>query len=149
MSEEVKEVVEETVEAAAAEETVEAAAPEAAETEESRTYEVSFEDLGLTKSLDKMTAKELRALCMEKIPAIVGASGMGKDDLVTKIKEIFGINDDEGGVSPYKDQILSLKREIRELRVKKETVEERKDRETLRRKINKLKKRTRRLANAV
>ena len=29
-----------------------------------------------------MTAKELRALSMEKIPAIVGASGLGKEELV-------------------------------------------------------------------
>jgi FtsZ-binding cell division protein ZapB len=135
MSEEVKEVAEETA--------------EAPKKKESRTYEISFEDLGLTKPLDKMTAKELRALCVAKIPAIVGASGMAKDELVSNIKEIFGINDDEGNVSPYKDQIQALKKEIKELRVKKEAVEARKDREVLRRKINKLKKRTRRLANAV
>lgn len=140
MSEEVKEV---------AEETAEAPVEETAKKKEDRTYEISFDDLGLTKPLDKMTAKELRALCLEKIPAIVGASGMPKDELVAKIKEIFGISDEEGGVSPYKDQILALKKEIKELRVKKETVVGRQNRESLRRKINKLKKRTRRLANAV
>lgn len=147
MSEEVKETTEET-QAEEVTETAEAEAP-AEEKKEDRTYEVSFDDLGLTKPLDKMTAKELRALCLAKIPAIVGASGMAKDELVTRIKELFGIGDDEGGVSPYKDQILALKKEIRELRVQKESIEGRKDREALRRKINKLKKRTRRLANAV
>ncbi|MEF2145542.1 MAG: hypothetical protein V3573_08860 [Desulfovibrionaceae bacterium] len=114
-----------------------------------RSYEISFEDLGLTKPLDKMTAKELRALVMEKIPAIVGASGMSKEDLVGRIKEIFGINDEEGGVSPYKDQILTLKRKIREMRIQKVAAESRKDRDALRRGINKLKKRTRRLARAI
>jgi hypothetical protein len=116
---------------------------------EERTYEVTFESLGLTKTLDKMTAKELRALCVAKIPAIVGASGMSKEDLVARIKEIFGISSEEGGISPYKEQILTIKRQIRELRIKKQASEERKERDVLRRRINKLKKRTRRLARAV
>lgn len=114
-----------------------------------RSYEMSFEDLGLTKTLDKMTAKELRTLAVEKIPSIVGASGMSKEDLIARIKEIFGISDDEGGVSPYKEQILRIKREIREMRIAKKQTEDRKQRDLLRRRINKLKKRTRRLARAV
>ncbi len=146
MSEEVKEVTEETQ---AQETAAEAKSEEAPKKKEDRAYEVSFDDLGLTKPLDKMTSKELRALCMSKIPAIVGSTGMTKEDLVAKIKEIFGINDDEGGVSPYRDQIVSIKKTIKDLRVQKESVEDRKEREFLRRKINKLKKRTRRLANAV
>lgn len=157
MSEEIKETpVEETAEApveetaeAPVEETAEAPAEKAAPAKEERSYEVSFESLGLTKPLDKMTAKELRALCVEKIPAIVGASGMAKEELVAKIKELFGIEDEEGGVSPYKDQILTLKGQIKELRVQKEKVEGRRERDIIRRKINKLKKRTRRLARAV
>lgn len=114
-----------------------------------RTYEIAFEDLGLTKSLDKMTAKELRQLCVAKIPAIVGATGMSKEDLVGRIKEMFGISDEAGGVSPYKDQVLSLKRKIRDMRAQKPGLATRKDKEIMRRKINKLKKRTRRLANAM
>ncbi|MDP3427865.1 MAG: hypothetical protein Q8S17_10885 [Humidesulfovibrio sp.] len=62
--------------------------------------EITFESLGLTKTLDKMTAKELRAVVVAKIPSIVGASGMQKDDLVKAIKEVFGIVDTECGVSP-------------------------------------------------
>lgn len=110
--------------------------------------EISFDDLGLTKPLEKMTAKELRQLAVEKIPSITGANAMSKEDLVTAIKEIFGIVEEEG-VSPYKEQILSLKRRIKELRAEKEKVEARKDRDKLRREINKLKKRTRRLARSV
>ncbi len=146
MSEEVKEVTEETQ---AQETAAEAKSEEAPKKKEERSYEISFDDLGLTKPLDKMTSKELRALCMAKIPAIVGSTGMTKENLVAKIKEIFGITDDEGGVSPYRDQIVSIKKTIKGLRVQKESVEDRKEREFLRRKINKLKKRTRRLANAV
>ncbi len=111
--------------------------------------EVTFESLGLTKSLDKMTAKELRQVVVAKIPSIVGASGMQKDELVKSIKEVFGIGGEEGGVSPYKDQIFTLKRQIREMRDQKTGVEGRQTRTQLRRKINKLKKRTRRLAQAL
>lgn len=110
--------------------------------------ELHFDDLGLTKSLDKMTAKELRALVVEKIPMITGASGMDKDQLVAAIKEVFGMTDEEGSPNPYKGQISSIKREIRELRAQKADVSARQDRDELRKKINKLKKRTRRLAKA-
>jgi hypothetical protein len=111
--------------------------------------EITFESLGLTKTLDKMTAKELRALIVAKIPSIVGASGMQKDDLVKAVKEVFGIVSEEGSISPYKDQIFTLKKQIRDMRVSKGTVEARQDRTQIRRKINKLKKRTRRLARAL
>ncbi len=111
--------------------------------------EITFESLGLTKTLDKMTAKELRAVIVAKIPSIVGAVGMQKDELVKAVKAVFGIVDAAGGVSPYKDQICTLKKTIREMRVQKGTVEARQERTKVRRKINKLKKRTRRLARAV
>lgn len=111
--------------------------------------ELHFDDLGLKKPLDKMTAKELRALIVEKIPMITGASGMDKDQLVTAIREVFGMSDEEGAANPYKDQISSIKREIRTLRGNKAETNVRAERDALRKKINKLKKRTRRLANAV
>ncbi len=112
--------------------------------------EMSFESLGLTKPLDKMTAKELRQLVVvKKIPSIVGASGMQKEELVVAIKGVFGIKDEEGAISPYKDQIFTLKKTIRDMRVAKGTVEARQERSQLRRKINKLKKRTRRLSRAL
>lgn len=114
-----------------------------------KVIEISFDSLGLTKPLEKMTAKELRQLCMDKIPQIQGASGMTKEQLVGTIKETFGIKAEEGAVSPYKDQVRGIKRTIRELRTKKVELAARKDREILRRKINKLKKRTRRLAAAL
>lgn len=109
--------------------------------------EIRFDDLGLKKPLDKMTAKELRQLVIDKLPMITGASGMGKDEIIKAIKEVFGMEDEEGQkVSPYKAQISELKREIKKLRESKTESESRKDRDHLRRKINKLKKRTRRLA---
>ncbi|QJB56974.1 hypothetical protein [Pseudodesulfovibrio sp. zrk46] len=107
--------------------------------------EISFEELELTKPLEKMTTKELRELCIAKLPMITGASGKDKDEIVAAIKELFGI-EDEVTVSPYKQQIAELKKQIRALRADKEKVEERVVRDRIRRKINKLKKRTRKLA---
>lgn len=108
--------------------------------------EMSFESLNLKKPLEKMTAKELRELVIEKIPQITGASGMSKEDLLSAIKEVFGIEDKEGGVSPYKDQIFSIKRQIRDLRATKQAASDSRERDRLRKQISKLKKRTRRLA---
>lgn len=111
--------------------------------------EISFDELGLTKPLEKMTAKELRAMCMSKLPMITGVSGMDKSSLVAQIKEVFGIVDDDNTVSPYKDQIFEIKRQIRSMRTEKLALDNRGGRSQLRRKINKLKKRTRRLSRAL
>lgn len=112
--------------------------------------EITLESLELKKPLDKMTAKELRELCINKLPMITGASGMSKEEILAAIKEAFGLVDEEGTkVSPYKAQISTLKKKIKALRVEKSEIDSRKDREIIRKKINKLKKRTRRLAAAV
>ena len=114
----------------------------------SEVIEISFDSLGLTKPLEKMTAKELRALCVAKLPQVTGASGMSKEDLVSTIKELFGISAEEGSANPYKDQISAIKREIKAKRVEKAEAASRRDRDLARRRINKLKKRTRRLAKS-
>ena len=103
----------------------------------------------LKKPLDKMTAKELRDLAMNQLPMVSGASGMDKDTLLSTIKEVLGMTG-EGGpkVSPYKAQIHAVKANMRQLRAKKAESGSRKDSEILLRQINKLKKRTRRLARA-
>ena len=109
--------------------------------------------LDLKKPLDKMTAKELRDLVLKQIPQITGASGLGKEELLVQIKEVLGIGGEEGAsaASPYKTKILSMKSKMRDLRAKRaDTAGDgaRKQKEILRRQINKLKKRTRRLAKA-
>lgn len=152
MSEEQKDqdVTEEATSEAPVEETAEApAAEEAAPAEAKQEETEGLDSLGLSKPLDKMTAKELRQLAMEKIPQITGASGMSKEELVGEIKGVFGIVDEEGAVSPYKKQIGNIKREINGLRDERLKATSRKNREILRKKINKLKKRSRRLARAV
>ena len=109
-------------------------------------------DIVLKKPLDKMTAKELRELCISKIPQVTGASGMDKEALLVAVREALGFSTGEGnkGPSPYKEQIWAMKRQVRELRAEKDQLPgtQRKDRDRLRRKINVLKKRTRRLAAA-
>ena len=107
--------------------------------------------LDLKKPLDKMTAKELRELVLKQIPQVTGASGLGKDELLVQIKEVLGIGGDGPKVSPYKTKILSMKGKMRSLRTARTEVSgdgSRKQKEILRRQINKLKKRTRRLAKA-
>lgn len=113
--------------------------------------QVSLESLNLKKPLEKMTAKELRELAIEKIPQITGASGMDKDELLRRIKEVCGLIDDESKISPYKEQIWSLKRQIKELRSQKEQLPDsnRQEKDKLRKKIKQLKRRTRKLATAL
>ena len=113
----------------------------------SDSIEITFESLGLTKQLEKMTAKELREVCVAKLPMITGATSMDKDTLVTTIKDVFGLNE-EGAASPYKDQISSIKREIKALKAEKEKITDKVKRDAMRKKISTLKKRTRRLAHA-
>ncbi|WP_291323598.1 hypothetical protein [Desulfonatronospira sp.] len=104
--------------------------------------------LELKKPLDKMTAKELRQLCIEKIPQITGASGKSKEELLTSIKEVLGMTEESSKTGAYKEQIISLKGRIKELQTKRlETPKSRrKERDILRKKIHNLRKNTRRLA---
>ena len=107
-------------------------------------------NLQLKKPLDKMTAKELRELVVSQIPQITGASGMSKEEILAAIKSALGMDSEEGakGVSPYKAQIQSLKKQIKTMRESKLSFDGRAERGIIRKKINKLKKRTRRLASA-
>lgn len=100
--------------------------------------------IDLKKPLEKMTAKELREVAMNQVKSVQGATGMDKDELLKAIKEALGITEEAGSVSPYKAQILSMKAKMRDLRAKKaaEGVA-RKEKTILRRKISRLKKRTR------
>ncbi|MFP4213807.1 MAG: hypothetical protein ACLFRL_06810 [Desulfohalobiaceae bacterium] len=109
---------------------------------------ITLESLNLKKPLEKMTAKELRELCIEKIPQITGASGMSKEELLHNIKEFFGLLDDERKGSAYKDQILSIKKRIKELKAQKQELapSANKEKERLRKRIKQLKRQTRRMA---
>jgi thymidylate synthase len=98
------------------------------------------------KPLDKMTAKELRDVALT-IPEITGVHGMNKEEVLTAIKKARGIKEDSG--KKGERSMRQLKEKIGELRGKKMEAREKKDKKTidqLRRRISRLKKRTRKAA---
>ncbi|MCD6570616.1 MAG: transcription termination factor Rho [Deltaproteobacteria bacterium] len=116
-------------------------------------------DLKETKPLDKMTVKELKEIALE-IPhdhENVAVSDMKKDELLTFIKEAREIKDEEPAKKKKKRQkkvTLSkqkIKEKISQLREEKKVVLETRDRkkiDLLRRRISRLKKQTRKIAQA-
>lgn len=108
---------------------------------------LTLESLDLKKPLEKMTAKELRELVIDKLPQIKGASGMDKDQLLSEIKELLGI-EEEDSKTAYKEHIWALKRQMKDLQAKRLQMptSSKKERTQLRKQISRLKKRTRRLA---
>jgi cell division protein FtsX len=105
------------------------------------------------KPLDKMTAIELREVAME-IPGITGAHAMKKEELLPLIKEYYGIEDEtpeKGKKKVHKPAASAqeLKAKMEQLREKKKEVQAAKDRkqtDILRKRINRLKKQTRKAA---
>jgi hypothetical protein len=99
------------------------------------------------KTLDRMTAKELREHALT-LGEIVGVHGMNKEELVAAIKEFKGISDDAKTVKAV--NVRELKEKINLLRQTKiEVVAADKGRakiNILRKRINRLKKRTRKTA---
>jgi len=108
----------------------------------------------LEKPLDKMTAPELKEVAKE-IPGLTGVHAMKKVELIDIINEYYGIEEEspaKGKKKKAKKQTLSvkaLKAKIIQLREEKEEARAAKDRknvEILRRRINLLKKQTRKVA---
>ncbi len=97
------------------------------------------------KPLDKMTAKELRELAMT-IPDITGAHGMNKEELISSIKEARGIVDEKKKTT---SNVRDDKKKIAEMKAEKAQAKDAGDKkraEILRKKISRLKKKTRRAA---
>jgi hypothetical protein len=93
-----------------------------------------------------MTAKELRDVALE-IPDIVGVHGMNKVELIKAIKEARGIEDVGGKAKD--SSVREIKKQIRELKVRRENALEENDAKMAaiyRRRISRLKKKTRRAA---
>ncbi len=100
------------------------------------------------KPLEKMTATELRAVAME-IPGITGAHGMNKEELLAAIKKAKGIEDAPSKKNRSDASVRNLKAKIRELKKKKAAVAAENNKkmvDILRRRISRLKKRTRKAA---
>ena len=97
------------------------------------------------KPLDKMTVKELREVAKD-IPEITGAHGKNKAELLAAVKESRGIQE-----APKKSDrsIRALKQAIKELRRKQAQAigaDDKKKAAIYRRKISRLKKKTRKAA---
>jgi cysteinyl-tRNA synthetase len=108
------------------------------------------------KPLGKMTAKELREMALG-LPGIHGVHGMKKEELIAAIRAAKGITE----LEPKKEKIViakkekvvltvaQLKQKVRELRAKREEILQQRNwkmAEILRRRISRLKKKTRRAA---
>jgi len=99
------------------------------------------------KPLDKMTATELRQVAID-IPEITGASGMNKTELLKAIKKARGI-EDQGKKKEAKVSVRELKEKIQDLKKKKQEMREAEDKKMAaiyRRRISRLKKKTRKVA---
>ncbi|UCH21983.1 MAG: Rho termination factor N-terminal domain-containing protein, partial [Deltaproteobacteria bacterium] len=98
------------------------------------------------KPLDKMTANELRELA-KTIPDITGVHGMKKAELLAAIKEAKGIKEE---VAKKADKTVGeIKKKIKALKAERQAALEAKDKKMVkiyRRRISRLKKRTRRAA---
>ena len=98
------------------------------------------------KPLDKMTATELRETTKE-IPEITGAHGMNKPELIAAIKKARGIEDDKPRRS--RRSVREIKKKIRTLRSQREKAVDQNDKKMAaiyRRRITRLKKKSRRAA---
>ena len=106
------------------------------------------------KPLDKMTAPELREIAKE-IPGVEGVHAMKKDQLLEIIKEYRGIKDETPKRKKVKKVVgittKQLKEKIAQLKAEKQAAQQARDKkkvDILRRRINRLKKQTRKVAEA-
>jgi len=108
------------------------------------------------KPLEKMTAKELREMALG-LPGIHGVHAMKKEELITAIRTAKGITEPEPKrekkVFVKKEKVIltvaQLKQKVKELRAKREELLQQKNvkmAEIMRKKISRLKKKTRRAA---
>jgi hypothetical protein len=120
--------------------------------------EVKSDKQQAEKPLDKMTVVELREALKKEVPDITGVTGMKKDQLLETLKEVRGIKDKAPAktkkkkktAGPKKEMSVSeMKQEIVRLRAEKESIRQDGDKrkiEIIRRRINRLKKMTRKAA---
>jgi cell division protein FtsX len=116
--------------------------------------EIKEERQELQKPLEKMTVKELKEVALE-IPGVTGVTSMKKEELLDIIKKDRGIEDEKPAKKEKKkpakptSSVKELKKKIGQFRLDKQKARETKDRkkvDILRRRINRLKKQTRKVA---
>jgi protein-arginine kinase activator protein McsA len=103
------------------------------------------------KPLDKMTVIELREFALAKNLGISGVHAMKKDELLPAVKEALGIKDEEPAKKrvEVKATVGEMKKKILVLKEEKKTAISSKDKKkitVLRRRINRLKKRSKKVA---
>lgn len=100
------------------------------------------------KPLEKMTATELRKYALD-LGEIFGVHGMNKEELLAAIKKVKGIVD-EGKKAQKTVNVRELKEKVKELRAAKAQAYEagagNQQIDILRRRMNRMKKRTRKAA---
>ncbi len=124
----------------------------ARKTEEPKEEKKTPEEKIPEKPLEKMTVKELRDIALE-IPGLEGVTAMKKDELLAVIKEEPVIKEEEPEkkkkkIAKTELNVKELKGKILQLREEKRAAREANDRhriDILRRRINRLKKRTRKV----
>jgi len=105
------------------------------------------------KDLDRMTVKELKEVAAESTD-LVGIHAMKKAELLAAIKEVKGIKEEKVPKEKIEKEAVSvkeLKEKIIELKSKRKEARKIKDKRMvhiLRRRINRLKKETRRISKA-
>ena len=98
------------------------------------------------KPLEKMTVKELREMAKD-IPGITGVHAMKKEELIVEIKKAKGIKDEP--IKKADASIADLKQKIKALKAQRREALEAKDKKNatiFKRRISRLKKKTRRAA---
>ena len=124
------------------------------ETTEDVKKETKMEPVVIKKPLEKMTAIELKELAMT-IPGATGVSAMKKTDLVSLIREYmvieeqFTADERKKKVKKPTASVKELKAKVLQLRGEKTAAREVRDKgkvDVLRRRINLLKKQTRKVA---
>ncbi len=98
------------------------------------------------KPLEKMTVKELREMAKE-MPGIAGVHGMKKEELIVAIQDIKGIK--AAPVKKADATIAVLKKKIKAMKAERQAALQTKDRKMAtiyKRRISRLKKKTRRAA---
>ena len=110
------------------------------------------------KPLDKMTVVELREAAKEEIPGITGVTGMKKEQLLEVLREARGIKEETPAKKTKKKKTAGPKKEMTPKEMKQEIMRLREEREAIRkdgdkkkleiirRRINRLKKMTRKAA---
>jgi len=105
------------------------------------------------KDLDRMTVKELKTVAAE-ITDLVGIHAMKKAELLAAIKKAKGIKEEKAPKKKIEKEAITvkeLKAKIIELKAKRKEARKAKDKRMvhiLRRKINRLKKETRKISQA-